>query len=224
MVKIVFRKGKFHFVPLNSIGNGLLVLLGMPSAVHILTAALNIKKGDPRRGEKALKIARICSTSIWVTVDLGTLTVLLADIAAFNNTTGKERKRIWQDINSSLKSIMEQFQHEMRVDPVNSREICESGGFSVRGVYIKQEQVFSVTQGNDSGTIDMIGNTCDTTHCHDWKHSETGTDFMRLKPTTDSKKRVKDLKPGKRHFFQHQLIMPEGIDDGPLETLFIDVI
>jgi hypothetical protein len=224
MFKIIFRKGKFSFVPINAMGNGLLVLLGMPSAIHILTAALNIKKGDPNRGKKALAIARKVSSNSWVIIGIGTLTVLFADIAAFNNSTGKERKRIWNDINNTLKNIMGQFQSEMRADPVNAREICESGGFSVRGVYKKQEQVFSVTQGNDSGTVDMIGNTCDTTHCHDWFININGSRFVRMKPTTDSKKQARNLKPGNRYGFQHQLITPEGEDDGPLQTLYLQVI
>jgi|ERR1035437_5795344 hypothetical protein len=224
MFKIIFRKGKFHFVPLNSMGNGVLVLFGVVTSIHILTAAINIKKGDRNRGVKALAIARAAGTSTWVIIGIGTITMLLADITAFNSATGAERKELWRIINNTLKAIMRKFQSAMDLNPVNSHEICVSGGFSVRGVYIKQEQVFGITQGNESGTVDLIGNTCDTTHCHDWWINFNGGEFKRLKPTTDSETQARDLIPGNRYGFQHQLIMPVGEDDGPLETLYIDVI
>lgn len=224
MIKIIFRRGKFHFVPYTNMGRGVLVLFGMVTSIHILTAALNIKKGDRNRGMKALAIARKAGTSIWVIIGIGTITTLLADIAAFNAATGQKRKDIWDRINITLKDIMRKFQSASENNPRHSAEIIESGGFSVRSVYKKQKIVFSVTQGVKPGTVELTGDTCDGDHLHDWWMSENGIDWDRLKPTTEYYTTVKGLKTGQRYWFRHQLVRPVTEKDGPLKEGFLDVI
>jgi len=222
-VKMIIRKGKMFLVPYNSMGNGAIILMGMPSSIHILTAVLNIKKRDPRRGAKALAIARACSIGTWVIVDLGTLTALFADIAEFNLAKGEAKKTIWDRINGTLKSIMRQFQSASENDPINSREIIESGGFRVKKVHKKQEQVFGLIQG-PSGTVLLTGDTIESTHLHDWWISENGTDFVRMDPTTESTTQATGLIVGKRYWFKHQFRTPVGQKNGPLKTLYIDVV
>jgi hypothetical protein len=220
--QLYYKNGKFYMKPLGFKGKGYFLLLGMPSAIHILTATLQIESGDPSRGVKARDVVNLCASSTWVTVPLGVITALLADIATFNAAVGAARITAWNNINTGLKSVMRLFSDEMGLDPTNAREICESGGFKVKGVKNKQAQVFGITQGTLSGTIDCVGNTSTKDHCHDWLLNFAGGPFVRQRPTPKSKKQFTGLTPG-TYGVQHQLILANG-DDGPLQTIYIDLI
>jgi len=222
MIRLFYRRGKIYLKSASFKGRGYIMLLGMPSSIHILTATLQIKDNDPSRGFKARDVVNLCSTSTWVTVPLGVITALLADIATFNAAVGAAKITAWNNINTGLKSVMRLFSDEMGLDPTNAREICESGGFKVKGVGIKQEQVFGITQGTLSGTIDCVGNTSKKDHCHDWLLNFAGGPFVRQRPTPKSKKQFTGLTPG-TYGVQHQLILANG-DDGPLQTIYIDLI
>jgi hypothetical protein len=225
MYKLFYRRGKIYLKPLGFKRRGYILLLGMPSSIHILTATLQIKSNDPSRGFKARDVVNLCSTSTWVTVPLGTITALLADIATFNAAIGAAKITAWNNINSGLKDVMDLFSAKMRADPINAREICESGGFIVKGVSNKQEQVYTLTQGTSSGTVNLVGNTVKgIAHLHDWWISTDGITFVRMRPTTDSKMLATGLIAGKRYWFQHQLITSKASTDGPLQTLYIDVL
>src|ERR1035437_891291 len=223
--ELYYKDGMLYLRPLGFKGKGYFLLLGMPSAIHILTATLQIESGDPSRGVKARDVVHLCSTSTWVIVPLGTITALLADIATFNAAIGAARITAWNHINTGLKAVMGLFSVEMGLDPTNAREICESGGFKVKGVSNKQEQVCTLTQGTSSGTVNLVGNTVHgIAHLHDWWISTDGVTFVRMRPTTDSKMTATGLMAGKRYWFQHQLITSKASTDGPLQTLYIDVL
>src|ERR1035438_1987251 len=102
-------KGKIYSLPQGFKRRGYILLLGMPSSIHILTATLQIKSNDPSRGFKARDVVNLCSTSTWVTVPLGTITALLADIATFNAAVGAAKITAWNNINSGLKDVMDLF-------------------------------------------------------------------------------------------------------------------
>ncbi len=55
-----------------------------------------------------------------------------------------------------------------------------------------------------------------------WLLSPNGIDYVRHRPTSDSKKQFTGLKPG-RWYVQHQCILANG-KDGPFLTLYIDLI
>jgi hypothetical protein len=200
----------------------MIILMSTPSAIHILTAALKIKKGDVNRGIKARRVIMQASSSIWVTVPIGTITMILAAIDAFNVAEGPAKKTAWDAVNTGLKSVMRLFSNAMDLDPVHSEEICISGGFSVKKVAIKQKQVFGLSQGPSSGILNCIGDIVKGDSCHDWLLSRDGVDYIRQRPTPNSFKQFTGLAPG-RWWVQHQCILANG-KDGPFLTLFIDLI
>ena len=221
-VFVVLRK-KFAVVFVkNGFMNFSFVLMGTPSAIHIITAVLAIEDTDPSRGSKALAVVTACGTSTFVVIPIGTITSLLALITAFNSATGAVKKAKWLLIKAGLKAMMRIFQTQMDNVPADAEACCLSGGFKVKKVAIKQEQVFSISQGTLSGTIDCIGNTSKKDHCHDWLLGQAGSPMVRMRPTPASKKQFTGLAPG-TWIVQHQLILANG-DDGPFETLTIDLI
>ncbi len=225
MVKtIVFKKGKFYVVTGSKNGKGnYIVLMSMPTAIHIITAALNIKDSDPSRGVKALVVATACGTSTFVIIPIGTITALLAAIAAYNSAVGAQKKAKWRIVKTSLKSIMRTFQNAMDLVPADAVACCESGGFKVKKVSIKQKNVFTAERGLESGTVQLVGNTSRANHFHAWWVSTDGINFILIMGTSDADNLITDLLPNKRYWFQHQLRMAKG-PHGALQTLFVDVL
>ena len=199
-----------------------IILMSSPSAIHILTPTLNIKSTDPNRGAKAHAVVLKFSTSTFVIVALGTTTAALADIAAFNAAIGVARKTTWNTVNNILKSVMSLFATAMGLDPVHAAEICVSGGFKVKGVAIKQMNVFGLSQGTASGILDCIGDVMNKDCIHEWKLSHDGIAYIMQRATQSANKQFIGLAPG-RWWVSHQCIMDNG-KDGPVRILFIDLI
>ena len=203
-------------------GRVFIILMSTPSAIHILTPVLKIKSADPNRGVKARAVVLQFSTSTWVTVPLGTITALLADIAEFNAATGPARKTIWFQINEGLKSVMGLFASLMGTDPLHAAEICVSGGFFVKQVNIKQKNVFTLKQGNGSGILICTGDTDQKAIFHAWWISRDGTNFTLIMGTPESENILTGLAPG-RIWIQHQWRGRKN-QNGPVKELFIDLI
>ncbi len=216
------HKGKVYIKQTDYKGKVFIILMSGPSAIHILTAALNIKSNDPNRGAKAHAMVMKFSTSAFVIVPLGTTTAALADIASFNAAIGVARKTTWNQVNTDLKSVMRLFANAMGLDPVHAEQICVSGGFKVKGVGIKQKNVFSLSQGTSSGVIDCIGDVLNPECIHEWKLSKDGITYINMRATQGSFKQFIGLLP-ERWWVQHQCIMDNG-KDGVMRTLFIDLI
>ena len=149
-------------------GRQYIILMSTPSAIHILTAALNIKSTDPNRGVKARAVVLKFSVSTWVTVPTGTVTAILALIATFNAAIGVAKKPAWNAVNTALKAVMGTFAAAMGLNPVHAEEICVSGGFFVKGVAIKQKNVFGLFQDTTSGSFHCIGDVLNVGCIHEW--------------------------------------------------------
>ena len=224
MKAIVLKNGNFYEARGSNTGKGYnFILMSMPTAIHIITAALNIKDTDPSRGVKALVVATACGTSTFVIIPIGTITALLAAITAYNSAVGAQKKTKWRIVKTSLKSIMRTFQTAMDLTPADAVACCESGGFSVKKVSIRQKNVFTANRGLDSGTVALIGNTSAKPHFHAWWISTDGITFTLIMGTNDADNLVTGLLPNKRYWFQHQLRMAKG-PHGTLQTLFVDVL
>jgi hypothetical protein len=203
-------------------GREYIILMGMPSSIHILTAALKIKSTDPNRGVKARAVVLKFSTSTWVTIPTGTVTALLAAIAAFNAAIGVAKKSTWNTVNTGLKAVMGTFAAAMGLDPVHAAEICVSGGFYVKGVPIKQKNVYRIFQGSASGIMDCIGDVMNKDCIHQWRLSRDGIVWVMQRATKNAIKQFTGLAPG-RWWVEHQCIMDNG-DDGTPQVLYLDLI
>ncbi len=219
--ELICHKGKVYIRQTSYKGHVYIILMSSPSAIHILTAALNIKSNDPNRGAKAHAVVMKFSTSTYVTVPLGTTTAALADIAAFNAAIGAARKTTWNQVNSDLKNVMAIFSTAMRADPVHAEVICVSGGFKVKGVAIRQKNVYTLTQGVESGTLICLGDVFGNTIFHAWWISRNGVDWTLIMGTPEAENILTGLALG-RVWIKHQC-RTRGTH-GPVKVLFLDLI
>ncbi len=110
----------------------------------------------------------------------------------------------------------------MGLDAVHAEQICISGGFKVKGVAIKQKNVFGLTQGIESGTLICTGDTDPRAIFHAWWISRNGVDFILIMGTADAENILTGLAPG-RVWIQHQW-RGRGNNKGAVKTLFLDLI
>ena len=83
--------------------------------------------------------------------------------------------------------------------------------------------MFSLANGVESGTIDLVGNTIKKCF-HVWYISvDGGKTYVIFDTTFESVIQKEGLTVGQTIYFQHQYITPKGKDNGALETLFITV-
>ena len=189
-----------------------------------MIATMKIGDDSPNRGILALAIVTACGTSIFVLIPIGTITTLLADIITFNAAVGPvQRKAKWDIIKIGIKEMMRTFQTAMDLNPVDAGLICASGGFTPKAGASRDKNVFGVTQGATSGTVNAIGNASRKRSCHHWEVSVDGINFITVIPTCDAANKFIGLTAGKRYWFRHTLIMAKG-PNGPIQTLFVDVI
>ncbi len=199
-----------------------IILMSTPAAIHILTAALKIKSNDRNRGVKARAVVLKFSTSTWVSVPIGTVTAILALIDAFNAAIGVAKTPTWNAVNTALKAVMGTFSAAMGLNPVHAEEICVSGGFFVKGVGIKQKNIFGLFQDTTSGSFHCIGDVLNVGCIHEWKLGSSGTVLVMQRATQNAFKQFSGLAPG-RYWVSHQCINDNGTN-GVLRTLFIDLI
>ena len=222
--RLIVVEGALIEVSRNKGGAFSYVCLAMVSSIHTMIATMKIGDKSPNRGILALAIVTACGTSTYVLIPIGTITTLLADIIAFNAAVGPvQRKAKWDIIKIGLKGMMMTFQRAMDLNPVDAALICASGGFTPKAAGGKDKNVFSVTQGATSGTVNAIGNASRKRSCHHWEVSVDGINFITVIPTCDAANKFIGLTPGKRYWFRHTLIMAVG-PNGPIQTLFVDVI
>jgi hypothetical protein len=220
---LVVEKKKFSVVYVkDGYKNFSFVMFAAPTAIHVVTAILNIKDTDTNRGAKALAVVTACGTSTFVIIPIGTITSILALITAFNGAVGAVKKAKWKLIKTALKAMMRTFQTAMDAAPADAASIAASGGFGVKKVSAKQRNVFTLTQGVDSGSLICVGDTAKNAIFHAWWTSRDGINFTLIMGTPDAENLLEGLGKG-RIWIQHQYRARKGLH-GPVKVLYIDLI
>ena len=185
-----------------------IILALIPTAIHQITAVLDVPNGILQRGKKAADIIAACTGNDWVTVAPGDIKQYNNDVANYNGaTTTSQRDTFWRAVKKDLKKLMGSFQDAADDDVENSITIIESGGFRVKKVHIQQKQIFGVNNGVDSGTVDLVGPSKEGNHCSDWWYSPDGITYTRMRPTLESTTQMIGLTPGKWAWFMMELIV-----------------
>ncbi len=148
--------------------------------------------------------------------------MLLAAIDAFNAAIGVAKTPTWNAVNTALKAVMGTFAAAMGLNPAHAEEICVSGGFYVKGVAIKQKNVFGLFQGTTSGSFHCTGDVLNVDCLHEWTLSSNGTTFVMQRATKNAYKEFSGLPP-ERYWVTHQCIMDNGKDGTP-QVLYLDLI
>ena len=192
-----------------------IILAMVPQVIHQITAVLDVPDGNLKRGEKASRIITASTNNAWVTITQTVIDGYVQHLKDYNTATKPAaRNAAWLNVHKDLKAIMRLFQEAADNDPENAIVIVESGDFRVKKVTIRQRQVFAVSHGVESGTIDLVGPSAQGRHCHDWWYSADGTNYVRMRPTLESTTQMTGLKPETNAWFMHELIVlkdPQGL-------------
>ena len=199
------------------------VMMAVPTPENVITGIIG-KIKTVNRGTRAKEIIDACALSTTPAILPATIVTYRAHLATFTAAVGAAKKAAWKIVYNDLKALLFAFQVAGNADQPNCITILEGGKFRIKGVGSKQKQVFGLTNGVDSGTVDLIGNTINKgARLHDWWISlDLGVTWTRMDPTLDSFCSMTDLTVGATVGFGHQLIVGKG-DNGKLEYLYITI-
>ena len=194
-----------------------IILSIIPTAIHIITAVLDVPNGYLAKGEKASGIVNAWTDNKWLPVDAVLQKKYLEDIANYTAATSTAaRNSAWKTVHDDLKALMRLIQTEADKKPADAIEIIESFKLRVKKVAIHQIQVFGAVNGAEPGTIDLTAPGGKGQHCHDWWFSPDGINYTRMRPTLKSTTQMVGLKSLSWAWFMHELIVAKdgtGLSD-----------
>lgn len=105
-------------------------------------------------------------------------------------------------------------------DPVNAGTtspdtIILSAGMGVRDFSLRQKQGFGVKHGNVSGSVDLTGPSVDR-GSHEWQYSadpSNPNNWVDAESTVRASTTIGGLEIGKRYYFRHRLVTPDGLTE-----------
>ena len=184
------------------------ILSLIPTAIHNITAVLDVPNGYLAKGEKAGGIVNAWTDNKWVPVDAMLQKQYLDDITNYTAADSTAaRNSAWKTVHGDLKSLMRQIQTAADNKPADAIEIIESFKLRVKKVAIHQIQVFGAVNGTEPGTIDLTAPGGKGQHCHDWWISLDGINYTRMRPTLKSTTQMVGLKSLSWAWFMHELIV-----------------
>ncbi len=215
MKKVIYlentRKNRTLFIKsLTSKQNTMIVLMTMPQAIHVITAALDMPKGNLEKGARALEIITGCTSNPYVTIAGPVIAGYTTNLTNYNGATPSTRVNLWRKVNNDMKALMRKFQEAADGDPANAIAIIESGNFRIKQVAGREKQKFEAFNGPVSGTVLLTAPGFKGRCCHDWWYSEDRIAWFRMDPTVDAETQKDGLTPAKWAYFRYQLITKDG--------------
>jgi hypothetical protein len=201
------RMNKFQY------RNFVYMLMAMPTPENVITGIIG-KIAVANRAIRAKEIIDACAVSTWVTILPADIVIYRGHLATFVAAIDAPKKAAWKIVMKDLKILLSAFQLAANNDQPNAISILESGSFKIKQVGGKKSQVFDLTDGAASGTVNLIGEAGNPKkkHLHDWFISlDGGLTWTRLQPTINSETLAIDLPVGKDVWFAHQIIDKNGI-------------
>lgn len=183
----------------------------MPVTIHQITAVLDMPDEYLAQADHADKIIKASKGNTNVKVPPANLEMADNALTAFKSAaTSAARDAALRPLRQSLQGIMFYFQTAANADPANAVAIVESGGFKVKKITSRQKQEFTLSNGVNSGTVDLDAEGAGQRTCHDWMYSADGKTFTRLPPTVNAHTHIDGLTPGQYAYFTHEVITKEG--------------
>ncbi len=183
----------------------------MPVTIHQVTAVLDMPDEHLAQAEHAGKVISASKGSTYVTVPPSNLTAADEALTSFQKAaTPAARNAALRPLRQALQGIMFYFQQAANTDPANAVSIVESGGFKVKNFVPRQKGDFEVSNGINSGTVNLEAAGAGSYACHDWRYSADGKNFVHLAPTMSAHTHVDGLTPGQYAYFTHEVVTKEG--------------
>ena len=183
----------------------------MPVTIHQITAVLDMPDDYLAQGKHASDIITASTGSTYVTVPPANLDAAGKALTTFQSAgTPAARKAAERPLRQALQAIMFFFQAAANADPANAEVIVESGGFKVKKISLNQKHSFQLSNGINSGTIDLDAEGAGHYACHDWMYSADGKSFTHLPPTMSAHTHIDGLTPGQYAYFTHEVVTKDG--------------
>ena len=183
----------------------------MPVTIHQVTAVLNMPDDYLAQGKHAGDVIAASKESIYAKVPPANFDAADEALAAFQKAaTPAARNAALRPLRQALQAIMFYFQSAANTDPANAIGIIESGGFKVKQFVPRQKGDFTISNGVNSGTVDLDAEGAEQRSCHDWRYSADGKTFTHLPPTVNAHTHVEGLTPGQYAYFTHEVVTKDG--------------
>ena len=183
----------------------------MPVTIHQITAVLNMPGEYLAQVKHAKDVIAASKASTYGKVPPANFSAADEALAAFENAAAPAaRTAALRPLRQALQGIMFYFQSAANADPANAIVIVESGGFKVKQFVPRQKGDFTLSNGVNSGTIDLEAEGAGPHTCHDWMYSADGITFTRLPPTINAHTQMTGLTPGQWAYFTHEVVTHEG--------------
>jgi hypothetical protein len=183
----------------------------MTVIIHQITAVLDMPDDYLQKGQHAEDIITASGASTLVTVPPANITAAKAAVATFEGAaTPAAREAAVRPMRQALQGIMSFFQVAANADPADAEVIIESGGFKVKKITPRQKQDFELSNGINSGTVNLEAPGGVNYACHDWMYSADGISFIHLPPTMSAHTHMDGLTVGQWAYFTHEVVTKDG--------------
>ena len=183
----------------------------MSVIIHQVTAILDMPDEYLAQVKHADNIITTSQTSTYVTVPAANIEAANKALSNFQKaSTAAAREAALRPLRQALQGIMFFFQSAANADPANGIVIVESGGFKVKKIVPRQKGDFELSNGINSGTVNLDAEGAGPHTCHDWRYSADGTTFVHLPPTINAHTQVTGLAPGQYAYFTHEVVNKDG--------------
>lgn len=183
----------------------------MPVTIHQITAVLDMPTDYLAQGKHAENVIAASKGSTYVTVPPANFEAADKALDTFEKAdTPAARTAALRPLRQSLQSIMSFFQSAANNDAANAVVIVQSGGYKVKQFVPRQKGDFTISNGINSGTVDLEAEGAGTYACHDWRYSADGKTFTHLPPTMSAHTHLDGLTPGQYAWFTHEVVNKDG--------------
>ena len=183
----------------------------MPVTIHQTTAVLDMPEDYLAQGKHAGNIINASTASTYVTVPQANIDAANKSLDVFQKAaTPAARTAAERPLRQSLQSIMFLFQSAANEDPANAEVIIQSGGFKVKKIVPRQKQDFELSNGINSGSINLDAEGAPSHTCHDWMYSADGINFIHMPPTVNAHTHKDGLTAGQWAYFTHEVVNKDG--------------
>jgi len=194
--------------------NSFFMLGVLPNSNQVITAILKMPISYKLKGDRARAIINACTGNLLIVIPAITITAYLALLAAFvtaqtNMATGTRglrpiRDNAWKAVENALGALMAVAQAAGNASPSTAIAIIESGAFYVKTARSKKETIFTVSNSNTSGTLNMSAAGAPINALHVWQQSLDGITWTNLGSTHKAKASYPGFTPVSKVWLRHR--------------------
>lgn len=127
----------------------------------------------------------------------------------------EQNRELLENLLNSLGHHVEDVANDVVNAETGARTIILSAGMNVKDFSAHQKQTFGVKHGRISGSVALTGSSINR-GSHEWQYStdpSNSNNWIDAEPTVRASTTINGLEVGKRYYFRHRILNPEGLTE-----------